>query len=353
MDTLRVGIIGAGGIAAKLHLPELSAIPNVDVTVISGRKESRLKTLCEQFDIPNWTHDYDAVFSDPNIDAVVIALPHPLHVEFGLKALAAGKHVHMQKPLSTSLEEADEFVKATEQSDRTVLALPFVSMPHLLAARKHVHDGTIGTVSAARCRFSHGGPEVYYATIQHILNEQPEDELWFFDAEQADVGAVFDMGVYAIAFLVTMLGSVKSVTSICTTINKPTTLEDTAVMLLEFENGAIGTAETGWCDGARTYEFSVHGTTGKLVNPNLTDQLLLYRPSSLEDEDAPLTESKIDTSEFVAENSHDHWVNCIRKGTQLEFANVYSARHVTEIMLKAIESSKQGKKLAVNSRIPS
>lgn len=351
MDKFRVGIIGAGGIAAKLHLPELTAIPDVEVAVISGRKESRLNTLCHKFNVPRWTNDYDSVLADPNIDAVVIALPHPLHVEFGLKALAAGKHVHMQKPLSTSLKEADAFVQATEQSDRCVLALPFVSVPHLLAARQLVQQGAIGNVSSARSRFSHGGPEVYYATIQNILDEQPDDALWFFDSEQADVGAVFDMGVYAIAHLVTILGSAKNVTAVCSTIDKPTTLEDTAVIILEFENGAIGTAETGWCDAARTYDFSVHGTTGKLVNPNLSDRLLMYRPSSSDDEDAPLVESAIDTSKFPVENSHQHWVNCIGAGQQPEFANVHSARHVTEIMMLVIQSSKEGRKLPVTSRV--
>src|SRR5690606_35444844 len=127
----------------------------------------------------------------------------------------------------------------------------------------------LGKVSSATARFSHGGPEVYYATIQTILDEPPADDLWFFDAQRADVGAIFDMGVYAIAHLVAVLGSVQSVTCRTTTIAKPTSLEDTATLILEFENGALGTAETGWCDGARTYGFGVHGTEGKLINPSL------------------------------------------------------------------------------------
>src|SRR5690606_13118649 len=112
------------------------------------------------------------------------------------------------KPLSTSLEEAEQFVAAAEQSDRTVLALPFVARPHALAARQIINDGRLGTISGGHARFSHGGPEVYYATIQQILEEEPEEDLWFFDARKADVGALFDMGVYAIAHLVTLLGSV-------------------------------------------------------------------------------------------------------------------------------------------------
>src|SRR5690606_18904328 len=119
---------------------------------------------------------------------------------------------------------------------------------------------------------SHGGPEIYYATVQAILEEEAEDDLWFFDATRADVGALFDMGVYSVAHLVAILGSVVAVTCRCTTRAKPTELEDTAAMILEFESGPLGTAESGWCDVARTYGYSIHGTRGKLVCPSLSNK---------------------------------------------------------------------------------
>lgn len=351
MQTLRMAILGAGGIASKLHLPEMQTVVGTEVVVLAGRKQSRLETLCRKFNVPRWTHSYEEVLADPAIDGVIIALPHPLHVKYGLMALAAGKHVHIQKPLSTSLDEAEQFVLAAEKSDRTVLALPYVARPHVLAARKLIAEGKLGQISSAHSRFSHGGPEVYYATIQNILEEEPDDNLWFFDADKADVGALFDMGVYAIAHLVTLVGSVKSVMCRCTTVAKPTRLEDTAALILEFENGAIGTAETGWCDGARTYDFSVHGTEGKLVNPNLTGNLLYYKPGSLVDEDAPLTEERIDTSAWANIHSHQHWVDCIRQGIQPPLTNARTARHVTEVMLAGLESSRTGRVVEVRSRV--
>lgn len=351
MSDLRVGIVGAGGIAAKLHLPELATVENCQVTVLAGRRESRLTTLARKFDVPRWTHSYDEVISDPDVDAVVIALPHPLHVKYGLAALEAGKHVLMQKPLSTSLEEADRFVAAANASDRTVLALPYVARPQVLAARERIARGDLGQISSAHSRFSHGGPEVYYATIQDILEETPEDALWFFDAEQADVGALFDMGVYAIAHLVALLGAVEAVTCRMKTIAKPTQLEDTAALILEFASGALGTAETGWCDGARTYEFSVHGTNAKLVAPSLTWDLYLERPTSSVDEDAALAREQVDLSAYPERNAHQHWADCIRAGIQPPLVHAGFARHVTEIMLRGLESAKQGTRVLVESRV--
>ena len=136
-----------------------------------------------------------------------------------------------------------------------------------------------------------------------------------------------------------------------TTVAKPTRLEDTAALILDFESGAIGTAETGWCDGARTYDFSVHGSEGKLVNPNLTGNLLYYRPSSLVDEDAPLIEEPVDTSAWPNVHSHQHWVDCIRQATQPPLTNARTARHVTEVMLAGLASSRSGRAVDVRSRI--
>lgn len=347
---IRVGIIGAGGIAAKLHLPELATTTGAVVTVLAGRKPSRLELLGRKFGVPRWTQSYDDVIGDPDVDAVVIALPHPLHVRYGLAALSAGKHVHMQKPLSTSLDDARAFVQAAEAGDRTVLCLPFVARPHVLAARELVGSGQLGLVASAHARFSHGGPEVYYATVQQILEEQPEDDLWFFDAAKADVGALFDMGVYAIAHLTAVLGSVRAVTCRITTVAKPTTLEDTAALILEFESGALGTAETGWCDGARTYGFSVHGTAGKLVNPPLTNELRWMRPSSQTDEDAPLVEDRVDLSRWPNVHSHQHWIDCIGARVQPPVTNARMAQHVTEIMLRGLESTRVGRTVEIESR---
>jgi predicted dehydrogenase len=351
MSSLKVGVLGAGGIAAKLHLPEMQTVRDAEVVILAGRKPSRLQTLCQRFAVPRWTQSYDAVLSDSTIDAVIIALPHPLHVTYGLAALAAGKHVLMQKPLSTSLADADQFVAAVDQCSRTVLALPYVSRPCILQAREWVQAGRLGVVASGNARFSHGGPEIYYATIQKILNEQPGQELWFFDAAQADVGALFDMGVYAIAALCAVLGSATAVSCLTTTAAKPTQLEDTAVLLLRFASGALGTAEGGWSDGARTFAFSVHGTAGKLVNPSLTDVLEHWVPSSLVDEDAPLVRQPVDLSGQPVENAHQHWVRCIREGRQPPLANARFARHVTEIMLRGLESARSEAVVKIVSRI--
>ena len=250
MSRLRLGVIGAGGIVCRMHLPDIVKGDDFETVVIGGRREHRLRHQSEAFNISHWTQDYDAIIADDSLDAILVGTPHPQHVPWGVKALDAGKHLLMQKPLCGDMDEANQFVAAAERSGATVMCLPHMSGP-IYKVRQLAADGAIGRVSGARWRSSHGGPEIYYAEIKDIFGEQ-DDDLWFFDAKRASVGALFDMGVYAVAALVAMVGAFKRVTGFVTTFDKPTELEDVATLVLEMEQGGIATAETSWCDPART-----------------------------------------------------------------------------------------------------
>jgi len=348
---ITVGIIGAGGIANKLHLPQLTQLPDVRVKRLSGRSARRLQVLAERFGVPEWSQDHEDILRDPEIDAVVVALPHPLHVPVGLEVLAARKHLLMQKPLCGAMEEADRFVAAVERTDRTVLCLPHFA-PMVYAARQQLRDGTIGKLSGASSRSSHGGPEVYYAEVRDAFGEQ-SDDLWFFDATRASVGALFDMGVYAASQVIATAGSVARVFGRTATLAKPTTLEDTATLLLELANGALGTVETSWCDPARTGFLHLHGTRGKLTSPGHADNPLTHwTPGSYTREDEPAVPRVVDVAPFDVGNAHRHFVDCIAAGRQPPLSNAQTARHVTEVLLAGLESARSGRPVEIRSRLP-
>ncbi len=349
MGKIRVGVIGAGGIVRRLHLPDLNQNDNFEVVLISGRKEHRLKQQCREFNIPNWTTDYEAVIAEEKVDAVVVGTPHPHHVSWGIKAISVGKHLLMQKPLCGNMDEANSFVEAVEKSDRTVMCLPhFGSQAYKI--REMIIKGAIGQVSGARYRTSHGGPEIYYAEIRDLFGET-DDDLWFFDAKRASVGALFDMGVYAVSNLVAMLGSFVKVTGFVSTFDKPTDLEDVATLVLQTESGAIVTAETSWCDPARTSEGSIHGTAGKFTLPGREGAAVsLHTPTSYTREHAPVDIQAVDCSDTNPGNMHQHFADHIRSGTSPPLSNAQSARHVTEIMLAGMESSRLGQAIELQTR---
>ena len=348
MQKLKLGVIGAGGIVCRMHLPDLAQGSDFEVSVIGGRREHRLKHQCQEFDISRWTQDYDAIIADGTLDAILVGTPHPLHVSWGVKALAAGKHVLMQKPLCGEMDEANQFVEAAEASGKTVMCLPHFNAA-IYKIRQLIAEEAIGRVSGARMRSSHGGPEIYYAEIRDIFGETGED-LWFFDAKQASVGALFDMGVYAVSGLVAMLGTFKRVTGFVSTFDKPTELEDVATLVLEMQSGGIVTAETSWCDPARTGEASVHGTAGKFTMPGKDGVTLSqWTPTSYTREHAPVDVQSIDCSDAAPSGMHAHFAEHIHEGTQPPLSNVYTARHVTEILLAGLESSATGRAIELTT----
>jgi predicted dehydrogenase len=350
MPPLKFGIIGAGGIARLMHLPQLAALGDaVEVKVVQGRTASRLKRLCAEYRIPRWTHAMDEVLSDPDLDAIIVATPHPLHVKPGIAALEAGKHLLVQKPLCGDLAEADAFVAAAERTDRIVFVLPHAE-PALVACRRLIRAGAIGAVSGGYARTSHGGPEVYYAQVREAFGE-PEGDLWFFDATKASVGALFDMGVYAVAGLVAVLGTVRRVTGLVRTVAKPTTLEDTATLLLEFESGVIATAETGWCDPVCTWRFEFRGTAGSLTAPGEGGaNLTRWEPGSYVQEGVPPIPHPVDVSSDDLGTAHAHFVACVRTRTPPPFSHARAARHVTEVLLAGLESARTGRPVEVRSK---
>ncbi len=343
---LNVGILGAGGIAALSHLPEIAAIAGLRVTHICGRREGRLRLLCERFDVPRFSTYWAGLLDDDELDAVIVALPHPLHAEAGLAVLERGLHLFMQKPLCTTVDEANQLLAASEARPAQVVYCRPSFDAAVYEMRRQLAAGAIGTVSGALARHSHGGPEIYYAEVADAFEEpRQENDLWFFDAATAGGGALIDMGVYSVANLVALLGKVDYVTARMTTVDKPTALEDTATLILEFANGALATAETGWCDPARSSFLRVHGTAGKLV---LRDDVIDYiRPSSYEREWAEPLVDKIEPAPVV--NQHEEWLRCIERGAQPELSNLWTARHITEIMLAAVTSNAEGGRVAIHS----
>lgn len=343
---INAGILGAGGIAALSHLPEIAAVDGMRVTHICGRRERRLRLLCERFNVPRYSTSWGDLLDDGELDAVIVALPHPLHAEAGLAVLERGLHLFMQKPLCTTIDEANRLVAASEARPGQVVFCRPSFDGAVYEMRRQLAAGAIGTISGALARHSHGGPEIYYAEVADAFEEpRVENDLWFFDAETAGGGALIDMGVYSIANLVALLGKVDYVTARMTTVSKPTTLEDTATLILEFENGAMATAETGWCDPARSSFLRVHGTAGKLVLRG--DMIDYIRPSSYDREWAAPLVDEIRPAPMV--NQHEEWLRCIERGAQPEISNIWTARHISEIMLAAARSNEAGSRVAIVS----
>lgn len=115
---VRIGLVGAGGFAKGMHLPNIKAQPDLlTLQAVSTRTGHNAKATAQQYGAAYGTTDDEQVINDPDVDAVLIATRHDLHSELTLKALAAGKHVLVEKPLGISAEEVQRVVSFYREAE--------------------------------------------------------------------------------------------------------------------------------------------------------------------------------------------------------------------------------------------
>src|SRR5690349_4476182 len=117
-STVAIGVIGCGQIAQAVHLPVLSRLPGVRVTALADTDATRLSQAAARVPRAACFSDYARLLATPEVDAVVICAPPALHAEVAVAALKANKHVYLEKPLATTLEDADRVCEVWRQSGR-------------------------------------------------------------------------------------------------------------------------------------------------------------------------------------------------------------------------------------------
>ncbi|GAA3334625.1 hypothetical protein GCM10020331_103320 [Ectobacillus funiculus] len=120
MKKIRWGIIGCAGIAKRSVIPGIQQSETGEVAAIASRGLDKAKQTAQQLDIPIAYGSYEALLTDPSIEAVYIPLPNHLHKEWAIRAAEAGKHVLCEKPLAISADEAQEMVEACEKRWRCI-----------------------------------------------------------------------------------------------------------------------------------------------------------------------------------------------------------------------------------------
>lgn len=189
MSKIRVGIIGAGQIA-QLHA---AGYKDDDRAVIAAVCDVREDLAIER--ALSWgatrTHTrYKELLADPDIDAVDILTPHYLHTSMVLDALAAGKHVMVQRPMALTMAEADRIIQEAERHDTVCcVAEPTLFHPPLIDAQSYLEAGEIGDPVGISVKASLGAPEGGWKV-------RPESWLWRFDPQKCGGGPFLFDAVY-------------------------------------------------------------------------------------------------------------------------------------------------------------
>ncbi len=274
--TLRVGLVGCGTVARRVHLPGLRAA-GIDVVAFASRSRRSAEAAMREWGSGRVVDDWHEVLEHPEVDAVDVCAPNANHEEIAIAAAAAGKHVLVEKPMACSVEGADRMLEAADRAG--ILLMPAhnarFGRPYG-AMRLAVDRGDIGQVCAFRCAWGHSGPEHW-----------APDAGWFRDSATSGGGALIDLGVHIADVLRWVLGDEVSAVS---AMLWPGTkngdhpvdqVEDLAELLVRFSRGAIGSIQASWAVAAGAdHQLTVQGTEGTLHLDDRTPPMLIRAGST-------------------------------------------------------------------------
>jgi predicted dehydrogenase len=347
MGKLKIGVIGAGSIS-DMHLQSYVKNERVELYAVCDMNEDRAEEKAKQYGAATFYGDYSSLLADKEIDAVSICTWNNSHAEIAIAALNAGKHVLVEKPLCTTVEEAKKIQETVKQTGK-VLQVGFVrryaSNTKLL--KEFIDADELG--------------EIYYAKAS-CLRRLGNPGGWFSDKERSGGGPLIDIGVHVIDICWYLMGKpkVKSITG--NTYYKlgnrsnvknlsfykaadydpeKNTVEDMANALICFENGASLMVDVSFTLHAKKDEITVklYGEKGGVeVEPELS--IITEKHNTILNA-TPQVDSL--TFDFVQgfQNEIDHFVlTCL--GETETLSPVEDGLEMIKILCGIYESSEKG-----------
>jgi predicted dehydrogenase len=252
---MNIAIISYWHVHAEGYTKEILEKTDSKVIAIWDEDTERGMRYSKQFQA-TFYENYDELLANQLLDGVVITAATSEHTKLIIKAIEAGKRVFSEKVLALTTAECLAIKEALEKKG-TDLTLSLVKKcePEFLFAKQMVKSGKLGRITYARVRNVHNGS---------IGNWLPAH---FYDKEQCGGGAMIDLGAHPMYMLQWLLGEPKTIQSVFTNITGHE-VEDNAVSVIEFDEGAIGVSETGFVSNYTPTTLEISGTKGTLLVSN-------------------------------------------------------------------------------------
>jgi predicted dehydrogenase len=251
--TYRFAIVGCGLMGAR-HAAVVAATPGYELVAVSDAQASSAQNLAEKFGVP--ARSLEELLADPTVHGLVLTVPSQLHVSLGLKALQAGKHIIMEKPLATTPEEGRKLAQAAKQSDKILAVIAQNRFSEAaVAVKQALVAGSFGRVGLVRASVKWYRDDPYYT-----------ESNWRGRLAGEGGGVLMNQAIHSTDMLIHFFGRPNAVVALCAKNRDIIDTEDTAAVLLKFHRSIIGTMEAStstWPGFEELYE--IHGDGGFAV----------------------------------------------------------------------------------------
>lgn len=269
MNTLKIGIIGAGGIATDVHIPSyLACGDKVEIVAIADIAVERAQEVAKEFDIPHAFASYKEMLESVELDAVSVCVPNKFHAEASITALEAGCHVLCEKPPAMTVEEAEKMAQVAEKSGKFLsYGFHYRYQAEVETAKSFIDAGELG--------------EIYSARVHAIRRRGIPGWGVFTNKELQGGGPLIDIGVHMLDTALYLMGYPEPAVVLGKTHQRlgtkkgvglfgdwdyeNFTIEDMAVGMVTFKNGATLTLEAAFAANVEkdeTMQVSLMGDEG-------------------------------------------------------------------------------------------
>jgi predicted dehydrogenase len=342
MRKLKIGVIGAGGIARRKAIPAIAQCQNCEVVAVMNPSKS--DEIARQFGISKAYSNEADLLADPDVAAVYIASPVNVHARQIIAAARAGKHVLCEKPLTMTLDEADAAIEACEDA-HVIMQEGYMMKFHGAhrAIKALIDGGRIGKIVYMRAQLS-----CWYPPIKGA---------WRQDPRTGGGGALFDMATHLYDLLEHFAGPVRRLACFTRSHVQGYASEDLATTLLEFAGGAQGTVDVSFCvpDEASKTRLEIYGSGGSILSEGTIGQgadgtlqgMLSVGSSGYDASQNKDLARAFQTIPYERVNPYtaqfEYFADCVMNRRAPEINNAVNARHIVELALQAYASSRENR----------
>jgi predicted dehydrogenase len=327
-EQVGIALIGCGYWGIN-YVRVLNELPGGRVVAVCDQRADRLEELARRFPGMRLTCDIDDMLSMGDVDATIVCTPAKTHHSVARRCLSAGKHVLVEKPITTTVADADDLIAVAKSTGTTLMVgHTFIYNSGIRKIKQYFQDGEVGQVYYVYARRTNLGP------IRH------------------DVNALWDLAPHDVSIFNYLLDSTPEWVSAVGINVLRESHEDVGFISLGYPNGVVGHIHVSWADPNKVREVVVVGSDRRIafddLNPResvrIFDKGAISVPTAdpsngdveLMLRDGDIISPRIEASEPLR-NECNHFLDCIRHGIR-PLTSGYEGREVVRVM-QAVERS--------------
>jgi predicted dehydrogenase len=272
-DRVGVAVVGVGFVGGQAHAPSFKKIEGSELVALGASTERRVKPLAESLGVKYYL-DYEKLLKDPRVQAVVLAVPTPMHYDLARKAIKSGKHVLCEMPIAPEIDQIKELQKAADDSGVILMpVLQFRFAPIYVKTKEIIESGMIGKPIAIHFR--------EFIPAMSLAEQWPKGS-WAWDIEKSGGYPDFTLSVWSLDMIPWMFKSeiedVEWMSDYSEIEKYGGILGYNTMGLIKLSNGVVGQLHYGAsvAPSASTARLEVYGDNTNVLHAISTDKIVLY-----------------------------------------------------------------------------